>query len=464
MLDRLDVALRRYEQILATPQEPIPATKAEKLSLWLEQDVCGIAEDLVDRPDFQVEARWPIDHLAAQAATDERALVEAVDADLVEYAQRLANFARVPAVRTALLRLGPHNELLPEGDSKGTDPGCNHANGSGMPLGLRTLEYIARRPWCDLVAVQDYFYPASDLNLTDREAFLGPNGHRVQVGEFLPFLNPRLQSLGDFVARTLVIRVEYWQRVLQRFWVRCTGALHDCPKNGSQWEGILDGQQHLHEHFEALREMCLASQQAEVRHACITLLQVYADYRPRANLNWLGLPPIWARTGGWVRQRLERQHDLTIGEQAATALINLTAMYRIHVGPDTVLETKRRAFPLVVVTGPGRREVHWHGQLLDVDWVANNAPWDLLAALVERVKSAQGADAIDLKLAIRGSLKDRRYRLKSLLPADLDDKVVPAGRGTYRLDLRPEEVCLLRFEDDERLTEIDGENVVLHLA
>jgi hypothetical protein len=457
MLDQLDVALRRYEQIRPQPGEPVPARTAPELSLWLEHDVCAVTQDLVGRPDFQAESRWPIEHLAVKMATAERAMVEAVDADLVGCAQRLATFARLPAIRAALLRLGPDNELLLTGDPKGSDPGARHAEGT--PLGLPAIEYIARRPWRDLVCVQDYFYPANELNralnLADREPFRGPSGGQLTLAAFAPIFNPRLRSVGDFVARTLLVRVEYWQRVLQRFMVRCQIALqYSGQKLGSHWEDLSEAHRQLHEHFENLQDSCLAGRPAEIRNACMALVQVYADYRPRANLDWLGLPP-WVRTSRWIRHRVESQHDFSIGEQLAAALINVSGMFRKDVDLDAVVKAKCQSCALVIVTGPGRRDVYWKGHLLKVDWVSHNGSWDLLAALVERVKSAQGADAVDLKLAIKGSLKDRRHRLKQLLPADLDEEIQPAGRGTYRLALQPEKVCLLRFEDDERLTEVD---------
>ena len=67
----------------------------------------------------------------------------------------------------------------------------------------------ASRPWRDLVAVHDYFYPVSDLHLIDRERYLGSNRGHVQVGEFLPAINLRLRPLGDFVSRTRLDRIDY---------------------------------------------------------------------------------------------------------------------------------------------------------------------------------------------------------------------------------------------------------------
>src|SRR4051794_30139111 len=84
MVDRLELALRRYEYLGAgAPAPSREADKTEELSLWLDRDVASVVEELLPRPDFQGEARWPIVHLRAGARSPERALVEALDADLV---------------------------------------------------------------------------------------------------------------------------------------------------------------------------------------------------------------------------------------------------------------------------------------------------------------------------------------------------------------------------------------------
>src|SRR5205814_8310828 len=97
-------------------------SNAVELALWLEQDVCVLVEELVERPDFQVQARWPLEHLRAGADSAERHLVEAVDAGLVASAKRLAAFAHQPGVQSALLQLGPADQPSPKGQRTGHGP------------------------------------------------------------------------------------------------------------------------------------------------------------------------------------------------------------------------------------------------------------------------------------------------------------------------------------------------------
>jgi hypothetical protein len=225
MLDRLDIALARYEEMLSTPGPRTAATKGRELSVWLDQDVCPVVEELSQCAAFRVEARWPIERLQPGSASVERALVETVADGLVQCAAAVAGLAELPTVRAELLQVQPAQERLSQGNRRRSAGTASGPEGKSAPQGLATMALIARRPWRDLVVLEDYFGPVSDLNLVDRQSYLGPDSSQVQIAEFLPFYNPQLHSLGDFVARTLLIRIEYWQSILQRFWLRCQTAL-----------------------------------------------------------------------------------------------------------------------------------------------------------------------------------------------------------------------------------------------
>ena len=458
MTDRLDLAYRRYDQLRPAPGVANAADQARALSLWLERDVGAVVDDLVGRTDFRALARWPIERLRPKAASAERALVEEIDAGLVECACRLVESARRPAVSEALRRLGPRNEWLPEAHAADQASSSTDSHGSAAPFGLEAVEFLGRRPWRDLVIVHDYFYPVGDLNLSDRSRSRSPDGVPVQLAEFLPYFNPDLRQPGDFVSRTLLLRVAHWECVLQRGVVRCQAALRNSGQDGgTTWAAAVEASGRLHERSQRLRDICLLGPEARQRNAVIAMVQVYADYRPRAALDWLGLPSGTARPSCGIRDRVERRHDLGVAELVAAVLLDMAPLYRTDEDPTAMLEARYRSHRLVLVMGRGRREVYWQGQLVEVDWFVQKAPWDLLAALVEGVRSGRGVDTIDvLGEEARGSLKDRRSRLKRLVPTRLDEAIGPAGRGAYKLNLRPEEVCLLEYEGAERLAECYG--------
>lgn len=441
MEDRLDVARRRYQRARSAFDQSVGGVNAPELSSWLEHDLCSVVEELIDRPEYQAHARWPIDHLEEGVKTEERTLVNSLDSGLVQWAKRLTAFARRPGFKE-LPALAPGGNLQERcvSDAKDPDPAS-------------FLEPICCRPWRDLVVTRDYFYPVGDLNLKTL-----PSGPRVQNADFLPFFNPRLRLLGDFVSRTLIIRVEHWLELLRRFQTRCQTALHFADQDGgSPWGDIVESCRQMHDDKERLREKSFVGPNARVRNACIGLLQIYLAYRPLVKLNWLGIAP--ALSGGcqFFRRQVEVRGDVDLGDQAVAMLLDVATMYRTGLDSATIIAAKCRSHPLVLVTGTGRREAYWRGKLINVDWSLHSALWEFFAALAERATSRQGADMIDLTESIRGSMKDRRSRIKSLLPADLNEKIKPAGRGTYKLALEPREVCVLEYQGHESLTQRTGE-------
>jgi len=478
MIDRLHVALRRYEQLqpslrpvsVSTPcPTPLPrqvtvvgaqavatrisVTLGSELSQWVEINVCPVVEDLLDRSDFRNATRWPLERLPCGAAGEERKLVEALDRDLVDSAKHLTELANQSPLQEKLRQAGPARP------ARGTGRRRTRARLAPLPAypldDLAVVELVSRRPWHDLVNRADYYYPASDLNLVDRSAFLGPDSLRVQVGEFLPLINPRLRTPGDFVTGMLLSRIDYWEGVLRRAAVRCQSALRASRQDGgSRWLATCAALERVAELHGQLRARCVGGNAAKVRDAYIALLQMYIAYRPHVSLDWLELPAelrTWASHS--LRYWLESRADSVVAERIATALMDIGPIYRSTIDPELLIAEQCRTHRLVVVAGRGRREVFCNGELVNFDWFANNAVWEFLLVLVEAAKSAQGADAFHLGHKGPTTWKDRRHRL-GLLASSLDEWIVSAGKGTYRLTLRPEQICLLEHTDNEFLVEV----------
>jgi hypothetical protein len=295
----------------------------------------------------------------------------------------------------------------------------------------------------------------SQLNLVDRSRYFGPDSAMVQVVEFLPYFNPALRLLGDFVSRTVLIRADYWQSILRRYLVQGQSAQQiAAPYGDSWWQEAEESLQRARAACEELRARCLIGPEAQIRGACIALLQVYASYRPQADLTWLGLVHAQPNAAD-VRGRVENRYETNIAEQIAAALLQVMPLYRSSLCPEDVIAEKVPTHALVVIIGRARREVYWQGTLVNADWSKRTAQWELLAALAERGKTGEGVDAMDLTEGKSAGLKDRRSRLKQLLPEDLDAKIHACGGGTYRLCLAAKEICVLRHRDDDRLSELD---------
>lgn len=92
---------------------------------------------------------------------------------------------------------------------------------------------------------------------------------------------------------------------------------------------------------------------------------------------------------------------------------------------------------LVLVETP--RQAYWERKSIEINWVKYPSRWDLLWALA---RASKGGGSMD-KRALSELSEDpkivtkRKHRLVNTdgFPLSLADIVVPAGRGTYRIDL-----------------------------
>ncbi len=71
MLNQLQMAQRKFESIRPDAGAKTDVFQAEKLAEWLENNVCGITEELVRGKHFQSLARWPIDRLTRENICEE---------------------------------------------------------------------------------------------------------------------------------------------------------------------------------------------------------------------------------------------------------------------------------------------------------------------------------------------------------------------------------------------------------
>lgn len=467
MIDRLANALRRYERIRPEPREKLGLLKAEELADWIERDVGPLVVELSGRPMFQTLSRWPLEHLMPGAVSAERRLVESVELRLTATAQALAAFAKRKAIARALVPNASAaterveaRSLARESATVGkpdVDSGVEAevdapwtAVNEPRPLsGEPLMEFIARKPWRDLASSLDFFGPAADINLKDREAYLGTDTAHVQIGMLWPFCNPRLRPLGDFVSRMLLLRVEHWQQDLRGFLSHCQRSIPAKVRGQDQtWSAAETEYAQLDAEARQLRHLLLGGSEAKLREAAIALVQVHAAFHPQSDFSWLGEASSYVDFAAPYRDAIEHRQNFALAEQVAASLTECAAVYRSKQDPEEVLCQALAHFPLVVVEAPGRREAYWKGAAMGDRWGRRNTCWRFLMALAEAAKSKRGADAFDFD----GSAKDTRNRIKEIIPEELDLLIQPAGEGSYALHLAPERICILRIEAEDQLT------------
>ena len=463
MLDQLELAIRRYRQIAPDPGAPMTLTQAEQLTEWLEFDVGRIVQSLLDRPGFRRRVRWPIDLLSRQErpgsgfTSPQRELVFQVDRSVVAFAKRLVQIANSEPTRSALQASA---QMPQTNDPLGDEL---HPFAGLPPIGLARIESIASRSWDDLVSIRDFFAPMQPPL----------DGGMLQHGSFLPLANPRLRAPGDFITRCLEIRISELLEDLTQFYRRLWD-MHPphVPGRSPDLETLASQLAELRSTVDELRRVCFDGPDARVRDSCIALLQVYVAFRLNTDLHWLGTPPELVAGIADIPQRVRRRLQWDVPERAVAALIDITDLVRRKQSPEDVIEEKKATKRLVLVEE--QRAVYLDGRPADVgeaNWHGrHNLLWELLWELADRARIERSVDAYRLsnlkapkpehnnqppEPLSEQAVKDRRSDLKKIISPELNELIVSAGAGTYRMTLDPSEISLLGWFTEETIVELD---------
>lgn len=146
------------------------------------------------------------------------------------------------------------------------------------------------RPFCELARIT-----ADEVVETERGMMRKtPLPEGVTEGAFVVALSPHLFQVGDSITRCMMQRIRsmlgFLAEARQVIYtaVRATGRPYT-----SQVEAEREAHRELGQSHTELQGICLTGADARVREACITLVQVYAEFHPAARLDWLGISD-WA--------------------------------------------------------------------------------------------------------------------------------------------------------------------------
>lgn len=459
MFEPLRQVFQQYKDIAAERTTEMALSQARQLNDWLQYDVGRIVESLLTLPGFRRRVLWPIDLAASHErsvgafASPERDAVVAVDRGLVNLAEQLKEYARSEPVRGCL------NSTLE------TLRGDRDSRGEIEQL-LAKADNIARRSAGDLVRIGDYFDPTQP-----------PVGEeRMQVGSFLPCLNPRLRSPGDFVSQCLEIRVSEAIEDLEKLYRRiCQADLEDRQRRSDELEMLASGLADLRSSKATLDRLCFDGSEARIRDSCIALLQVYVAYRPEMDLSWLDVSSDAAVGVADIPDRVLHRRQWDVPERIASALLDIAGLKRSAQLPQDMIEYMRARKRLVLVEE--QRKVFLDGEYADNLGTANwngkhHLLWELLWTLAERAQRGRTVDrycrltnlsnvtptARDQQPEPPSSqaVKDRRSDLKRIITPELNALIKSAKSGGYCLNLPPEQICLLGWGSEEYLEEIES--------
>lgn len=434
-MDLIDLTLHQYQRL--APRAPLTPTPeaSEALEAWLAGNVSLLVEELMERETFRELANWPLTAFDYDIDTPQRSLLRAVESALLDFAQALLRLARQPSV----------TQLLVELESKWPRPvepwlTGKQIVGDATP-GMAAVETVARRPWLDLAAPEEYFEPSRQLYTRESEPVLE---------EFDPLRSSRLPLLGDYITRSIFLRIQYWREQLSRLYDQCTVALSlhgDADLLGE----ALHARTSLEDSVNALMLECFSTTELRSRENAIALVQAYNAYAPVPKLDWLKVPSdIVEAMRGLTRLRIRRNHicDMNAIELVVNAIMGSAAIYREADKGEFQLAKALAAKQLVLTDSP--RNAYWNSQRIEANWERKTLVWELLWELAgqARFRLAVDRDCLSNKNSLR-AIRDRRSDLGKLLPPELNDLIVAAGRYSYRLDLPPDAIAVLVHEDDE---------------
>jgi hypothetical protein len=304
---------------------------------------------------------------------------------------------------------------------------------SDLPLLLGQAQSVADRCWTDLVSPHDYFYPLGQRMLRSRPS-------EVTDGSFILAFNPELSTIGDFISRSMLHRLETWKDCLARLRRLVIEAVRGRPgrmtsliaQEQEAWSGL--------EHASSmLRQICFGGQAATLRESCIILTQVCAAFGPESAIEFLGLHETVIRDGqGYYGDRLIRSVHPQAVEKIAVSLGDLRRLPQNEAG---ALEMAISRGGLVLVENP--RRAYWERKLIDTDWNTYNQPWQLLVTLAHKARHSMPVETRDLYDNDKDrALANVRNHLKNRIPASLNSAIEPVRPKQYVLRLDRQKVTI----------------------
>jgi hypothetical protein len=435
-MNRLDFALRRYEQILPKPVTLWADIPLRDLGIWLAEDVSSVLDEYARRPAFREMASWAIRTLRPGASTEERALIERVDSELTGCAKCLLNLSQQKRIKQLLVqRHQPVKRVVAETVVlNGIRPKVlNRTYGEHSELDeLRhQVEAIEKHwGWSDLVNVDDYFEPQQQWVTLD-------DGKRVQCAEWIVSLNPELLPAGNFIVRCLLQRVSQRADVLEKYQRMCLNCGSEAgAKYEQQCDAVASTWKQLSESLDDLICILRTGSETRLRDACTVATQIYATYHVRPDLTWLGLDTASKENGcRMIKARSTGLQCAHFFERVANALGELKHLYEDETPGRSASEEAVASGGLVILEAKG--EVFWDSKRVAI--TPRGPQWKFLLALARkglRGSAVVVGDVYDDEVVSDTAMSTTCNRLRNCFPSSFRSLIKPAiERGSYRLEL-----------------------------
>ena len=361
-MDRLKMALRRYQQLVPQPVDHVEVP-LRHLNIWLREEVNPVLEEFTRRPAFREHASWPIRALEAGAQTSERELIDRIDTELVTCARALHRLATNRLLERNIQENVP-SALVVTGETVEIDGAGARtvavAKGPSFELEFEWSQVaaIAERDWIDLVSINDYFEP-------QQEWAKDGGGRKIQRGEGIVSLNPQLLPIGNFIVRRMLSRVETTVQVLNSLRKKCVLALTQVsPTYRRQSTELKIAWSALSGLNKELDRIFRTGHESRLRDACVTATQIYGAYHPAPELTWLGLDAAEVSRGvKSLRLRSTGWDNAHMFERIVVALGSLERLYQKMDSGLSAFEEAVAGGGLVIDTA--RNKAFWESQTLN---------------------------------------------------------------------------------------------------
>lgn len=432
-MNSLDLAIRRYQQIVPTAITRPHDLPTEALRVWVNEQLRKCLEDYVGRPCFRYEATWPLWALRSGADTPERALIDLTATRVEACAKALKKLVQKKLVLRKLNELYPARIPTPAGAVTLLGSRTVPKPSKSLPRGDAGFEgsrIAAMADGCpELVDEHDYFWPEQVYEELD-------DGTRLQRGEFIVSLNDDLLVPGNFIVRCLLKRIRIRLSILRSFRDMVLRALRGTATYAQERVALRAAWSDLTSIEKQVETLFGGGQQTRLRDACVGMTQLYAATHPSPELRWLGITDYSIDDHvTMLRQEISGQQSPQFFERIAQVLHDLRRLPAVADPAQSEVEEAVAGGGLVLIGS--NHLAFWQTALFSEPLTKGD--WKMLHALAEKARLESQITITDIfghAVVTESAMSSAWGRLKRKLPPSFSKLVKPGNKpATYRLEL-----------------------------
>ena len=447
---------RRYERLirgfesrssLEVPLNPTFFTPHEQsqLTQWLTDHVVPLAASFTQSARFRGLAGWSLRNLCPGCQTAARQAIVEFQAAFQSAVECLHGLVKLKSVAKLATAIPPQHTVQKEVTEiqAGKRPRTLSRRDSEVPgfeLMMQQLRGLLANQ------VNEFFRP-EDFFRTQPEFVQVANGDMIQNGMLVTGLWPRLEPLGDLIARSGRQRIESLLNLLEA----TRRAIHSLEipasvKKLQQFQAEKTAYSDLQNAWAKLRVLVFEDAATGLRDSCSAVTQVYAAYGATPDLQWLGLPEDQThRNSAGLPVFLRGSQTRNLFDRIARSVRDLGSVYDPDE-PETPAWHDAIASGALVLIEDDRR-AYWERKPIKLGKGENN--WRFLWFLAVHARTGGSVthhDVFPNGVYALSAMPNAWSRLKGKLPISLEDLVGsdPNQNRAYRMKLDSNRIRLFR--------------------